>query len=135
MAAACQIEIKTRIVSSSSSSIRSRLIRETIEARITDTAVEILHKGGRVASHIRSHSIVIVARGDDARGRSVRVLPLILFDSCSDHKCEVEQETKRRPREADLGDQGKIRPRRKADEHDSVDRLVQICRDCDAVVE
>ena len=32
----------------------SRLIREIIEARITDTTVEILHKGSRVASHARS---------------------------------------------------------------------------------
>lgn len=31
-----------------------RLIRERIEARITDTTVEIFHKGARVASHIRS---------------------------------------------------------------------------------
>jgi transposase len=35
-------------------SVPSRLIRETVEARITDTTVEILHKGGRIASHIRS---------------------------------------------------------------------------------
>jgi transposase len=35
-------------------SVPSRLIREVVEARITDTTVEILHKGGRVASHARS---------------------------------------------------------------------------------
>ncbi len=35
-------------------SVPSRLIRETVEARITDTTVEILHKGGRIASHARS---------------------------------------------------------------------------------
>jgi len=35
-------------------SVPSRLIREIIEARITDTTVEILHKGSRVASHARS---------------------------------------------------------------------------------
>jgi transposase len=35
-------------------SVPSRLIRETVEARITDTTIEILHKGGRIASHIRS---------------------------------------------------------------------------------
>jgi transposase len=31
-----------------------RLIRERVEARITDTTVEIFHKGARVASHVRS---------------------------------------------------------------------------------
>ena len=35
-------------------SVPSRLIREVVEARITDTTVEILHKGTRVASHARS---------------------------------------------------------------------------------
>jgi transposase len=35
-------------------SVPSRLIRETIEARITDTTVEIMHKGSRIASHARS---------------------------------------------------------------------------------
>jgi transposase len=35
-------------------SVPSRLIREEVEARITDTTVEILHKGSRVASHVRS---------------------------------------------------------------------------------
>jgi transposase len=36
-------------------SVPSRLIREVVEARITDTTIEILHKGIRVASHARSH--------------------------------------------------------------------------------
>jgi transposase len=36
-------------------SVPSRLIREMVEVRITDTTVEILHKGVRVASHARSH--------------------------------------------------------------------------------
>jgi transposase len=31
-----------------------RLIRERIEARVTDSTVEIFHKGARVASHVRS---------------------------------------------------------------------------------
>jgi transposase len=35
-------------------SVPSRLIRETVEARVTATTVEILHKGGRIASHARS---------------------------------------------------------------------------------
>ena len=35
-------------------SVPSRLIRQEIEARITDTTVELLHKGIRVASHARS---------------------------------------------------------------------------------
>ena len=35
-------------------SVPSRLIRATVEARITDTTVEILHKGSRIASHVRS---------------------------------------------------------------------------------
>jgi transposase len=35
-------------------SVPSRLIRETVEARITDTTVEILHRGSRIASHARS---------------------------------------------------------------------------------
>src|SRR5258708_1028865 len=35
-------------------SVPSRLIRQTVEARITDTTVEILHKGSRIASHARS---------------------------------------------------------------------------------
>jgi transposase len=37
-------------------SVPSRLIREELEARITDTTVEILHNGARVASHARSHA-------------------------------------------------------------------------------
>src|SRR3974390_2117111 len=37
-------------------SVPSRLIREQLEARITDTTVEILHKGIRVASHARSYA-------------------------------------------------------------------------------
>jgi transposase len=36
--------------------VPSRLIREQLEARITDTTIEILHKGARVASHARSHA-------------------------------------------------------------------------------
>jgi transposase len=35
-------------------SVPSRLIREEVEARITDTTLEILYKGTRVASHARS---------------------------------------------------------------------------------
>src|SRR5947209_11767690 len=35
-------------------SVPSRLIRATVEARITDTTVEILYRGSRVASHARS---------------------------------------------------------------------------------
>jgi transposase len=36
--------------------VPSRLIRETVEARITDTTVEILHRGSRIASHARSEA-------------------------------------------------------------------------------
>ena len=36
-------------------SVPSRLIREMVEARLTDTTVEIFHKGSRIASHARSH--------------------------------------------------------------------------------
>jgi len=35
-------------------SVPSRLIRETVEARLTATTVEILHKGSRIAIHARS---------------------------------------------------------------------------------
>jgi transposase len=35
-------------------SVPSRLLRATVEARITDTTVEILFKGSRIASHTRS---------------------------------------------------------------------------------
>jgi transposase len=35
-------------------SVPSRLIREEVEARITDTTIEILYRGKRVASHARS---------------------------------------------------------------------------------
>ena len=35
-------------------SVPSRLIREEVEARITDSTVEIFHKGDRVASHART---------------------------------------------------------------------------------
>src|SRR5262249_5165590 len=35
-------------------SVPSRLIREQLEARITDATVEIFHKGARIASHVRS---------------------------------------------------------------------------------
>jgi transposase len=37
-------------------SVPSRLIRATVEARITDTTVEILHQGSRIASHARSEA-------------------------------------------------------------------------------
>ncbi|HZD29183.1 MAG TPA: IS21 family transposase [Xanthobacteraceae bacterium] len=37
-------------------SVPSRLIREELEARVTDSTVELLHKGARVASHARSHA-------------------------------------------------------------------------------
>jgi len=37
-------------------SVPSRLIRQEIEARITDTTVELLHKGVRVGSHARSQA-------------------------------------------------------------------------------
>jgi transposase len=37
-------------------SVPSRLIRQELEARITDTTIEILHRGTRVASHVRSHA-------------------------------------------------------------------------------
>ena len=36
-------------------SVPSRLIREQVEARITDSTIEIFHKGSRVASHARSN--------------------------------------------------------------------------------
>jgi transposase len=36
-------------------SVPSRLIREQVEARITDSTVEVFHKGSRVASHARSN--------------------------------------------------------------------------------
>jgi transposase len=36
-------------------SVPSRLIREVVEARLTDTTVEIFHRGSRIASHARSH--------------------------------------------------------------------------------
>jgi transposase len=36
-------------------SVPSRLIREQVEARITDATIEIFHKGTRIASHVRSH--------------------------------------------------------------------------------
>jgi transposase len=35
-------------------SVPSRLIRAEVEARITDTTIEVLYKGTRVASHVRS---------------------------------------------------------------------------------
>jgi transposase len=35
-------------------SVPSRLIREQVEARITDATIEIFHKGTRIASHLRS---------------------------------------------------------------------------------
>ena len=35
-------------------SVPFRLLRETVEARLTDTTVEVFHKGARVASHARS---------------------------------------------------------------------------------
>lgn len=35
-------------------SVPSRLIREELEARITERTIEILHKGVRVASHVHS---------------------------------------------------------------------------------
>ena len=37
-------------------SVPFRLIRQEVEARITDRTVEILHKGARVASHARAHT-------------------------------------------------------------------------------
>ena len=35
-------------------SVPSRLIREVVEARITDTTIEVFHRGQRVAAHARS---------------------------------------------------------------------------------
>jgi transposase len=35
-------------------SVPSGLIRQEVEARITDTTIEIFHKGSRIASHVRS---------------------------------------------------------------------------------
>jgi transposase len=35
-------------------SVPSRLIRQEVEARITDTTIEIFHRGSRIASHARS---------------------------------------------------------------------------------
>ena len=37
-------------------SVPSRLIRQELEARITDRTIEILYKGIRVASHVRSYA-------------------------------------------------------------------------------
>ena len=37
-------------------SVPSRLIRQQLEARVTDTTIEILYKGVRVASHVRSQA-------------------------------------------------------------------------------
>jgi transposase len=37
-------------------SVPSRLIREVVEARITDTTIEVFHAGKRVAAHARSAS-------------------------------------------------------------------------------
>ena len=37
-------------------SVPHALVRKSVEARITDTTVEILHGGQRVASHVRSHA-------------------------------------------------------------------------------
>jgi hypothetical protein len=37
-------------------SVPSDLIREQVEARISDTTIEIFHKGSRVASHARSNA-------------------------------------------------------------------------------
>jgi transposase len=36
-------------------SVPSRLIKQELDARITDTTIEIMHKGARVASHARSY--------------------------------------------------------------------------------
>ena len=36
-------------------SVPSRLIREQVEARMTDATIEIFHRGTRIASHVRSH--------------------------------------------------------------------------------
>jgi transposase len=38
-------------------SVPFRLLRETIDARYTDTTVELFHKGERVASHVRSRLV------------------------------------------------------------------------------
>jgi transposase len=46
-------------------SVPFRLLRETVEARFTDTTVEVFHKGLRVASHPRSsarHRHTTIAR-------------------------------------------------------------------------
>jgi transposase len=60
-------------------SVPPRLIRATVEARITDTTVEILHRGSRIASHARSgrtgtpRLVCRVDAGqDDERGRQDR---------------------------------------------------------------
>jgi hypothetical protein len=47
----------------------------------------------------------------------VGVLPFVSPDSRSDYRCEIKQEIKCRPRETDLREQRKIRPRGKVDTH------------------
>jgi hypothetical protein len=77
-------------------SVPSRLIREQVEARITDTTIEIFHNGSRVASHVRScvdlhwliedelpapiTSLCIFARNDLSDGRVELLVGLDLTD-------------------------------------------------------
>jgi len=35
-------------------SVPSRLIRQVVEVRVTEMAIEVFHRGSRVASHVRS---------------------------------------------------------------------------------
>ena len=57
---------------------RSRLIRELVEARITDATVEIFHKGSRVASHAFAAS---PSAHDDCRAHAERPSPLRRLDA------------------------------------------------------
>ena len=63
-------------------SVPSRLIRETVEARITDTTVEIFHKGSRIASHARS--AVPHRHTHDHRAHAERPPPLRRVDAGQD---------------------------------------------------
>ncbi len=89
-------------------SVPSKLIREVVEARITNTTVEIFHKGQRIASHV--FSPVRNPAHDDHRTHAERPPPLRGMDPGEDDgRSRQDRPGNRRP---GRGDERRRRGRR-----------------------
>jgi hypothetical protein len=59
-------------------SVPSRMIRQVIEVRATETTIEVFHRGTRIASHARSG---VKHRHHDPRAHAERASPIRLLDA------------------------------------------------------